>query len=124
MVPEEGVEPTRSKAPADFESAASASSATPGLLAKLTRHASSLKHANGYLRAGQERSTIHSALALLGMRSGNRPIASESHRLPCVTTTVLLIFGIIFAIILRCGSPQGRWSAKVSFQAKECLRHC
>jgi|1186.fasta_scaffold736119_1 hypothetical protein len=44
MVPEEGVEPTRSKAPADFESAASASSATPGLLAKLTRHASSLKH--------------------------------------------------------------------------------
>ena len=36
MVPEEGVEPTRSKAPADFESAASASSATPGLFAKLT----------------------------------------------------------------------------------------
>ena len=32
MVPEEGVEPTQSKAPADFESAASASSATPGLL--------------------------------------------------------------------------------------------
>ncbi len=31
MVPEEGVEPTQSKAPADFESAASASSATPGL---------------------------------------------------------------------------------------------
>ena len=30
MVPEEGVEPTRSKASADFESAASASSATPG----------------------------------------------------------------------------------------------
>ena len=30
MVPEEGVEPTQSKAPADFESAASASSATPG----------------------------------------------------------------------------------------------
>ena len=35
MVPEEGVEPTRSKAPADFESAASASSATPGISAKL-----------------------------------------------------------------------------------------
>src|SRR5262249_8088511 len=35
MVPEEGVEPTRSKAPADFESAASASSATPGMTAKL-----------------------------------------------------------------------------------------
>ncbi len=34
MVPEEGVEPTQSKAPADFESAASASSATPGLLEK------------------------------------------------------------------------------------------
>ena len=34
MVPEEGVEPTQSKAPADFESAASASSATPGLLKK------------------------------------------------------------------------------------------
>ena len=31
MVPEEGVEPTQSKAPADFESAASASSATPGM---------------------------------------------------------------------------------------------
>ena len=30
VVPEEGVEPTRSKASADFESAASASSATPG----------------------------------------------------------------------------------------------
>jgi hypothetical protein len=30
VVPEEGVEPTRSIAPADFESAASASSATPG----------------------------------------------------------------------------------------------
>jgi hypothetical protein len=30
VVPEEGVEPTQSKAPADFESAASASSATPG----------------------------------------------------------------------------------------------
>ena len=30
LVPEEGVEPTQSKAPADFESAASASSATPG----------------------------------------------------------------------------------------------
>jgi hypothetical protein len=30
LVPEEGVEPTRSKASADFESAASASSATPG----------------------------------------------------------------------------------------------
>jgi hypothetical protein len=34
VVPEEGVEPTQSKAPADFESAASASSATPGLLEK------------------------------------------------------------------------------------------
>ena len=34
MVPEEGVEPTQSKAPADFESAASASSATPGLQEK------------------------------------------------------------------------------------------
>ena len=44
MVAVEGLEPTRSKAPADFESAASASSATPGLLAKLTRQASSLKH--------------------------------------------------------------------------------
>jgi hypothetical protein len=32
VVPEEGVEPTRDKVPADFESAASASSATPGLL--------------------------------------------------------------------------------------------
>jgi hypothetical protein len=32
MVPEEGVEPTRDKVPADFESAASASSATPGEL--------------------------------------------------------------------------------------------
>jgi hypothetical protein len=31
---EEGVEPTQSKAPADFESAASASSATPGLQEK------------------------------------------------------------------------------------------
>ena len=34
VVPEEGVEPTQSKAPADFESAASASSATPGQLEK------------------------------------------------------------------------------------------
>jgi hypothetical protein len=34
VVPEEGVEPTQSKAPADFESAASASSATPGLVEK------------------------------------------------------------------------------------------
>ena len=33
-VPKEGVEPTQSKAPADFESAASASSATPGLQEK------------------------------------------------------------------------------------------
>lgn len=29
MVPEEGIEPTRSEAPEDFESSASASSATP-----------------------------------------------------------------------------------------------
>jgi hypothetical protein len=43
LVPEEGVEPTRSKAPADFESAASASSATPGLLPKLTCPALPLK---------------------------------------------------------------------------------
>ena len=35
MVPEEGVEPTRPRRAADFESAASASSATPGLDCKL-----------------------------------------------------------------------------------------
>src|ERR1700741_759049 len=32
LVPEEGVEPTQSKAPADFESRGSASPATPGLI--------------------------------------------------------------------------------------------
>jgi hypothetical protein len=53
MVPEEGVEPTRSKAPADFESAASASSATPGLLANLTRHAAPLKHLQAVLARRQ-----------------------------------------------------------------------
>jgi hypothetical protein len=44
LVPEEGVEPTQSKAPADFESAASASSATPGLVRKVTRGSCGLKN--------------------------------------------------------------------------------
>jgi hypothetical protein len=54
MVPEEGVEPTRSKAPADFESAASASSATPGLIANLTCRALPLKHLAGWQHAIRE----------------------------------------------------------------------
>ena len=37
MVPEEGVEPTRPRRAADFESAASASSATPGFHSNLLK---------------------------------------------------------------------------------------
>ena len=43
MVPEEGVEPTRYKVPLDFESSASASSATPGREPKIARPPVALK---------------------------------------------------------------------------------
>ena len=66
LVPEEGVEPTQSKAPADFESAASASSATPGLLENSTTR-----------RAAQ-----HSQLALLGRASAVRKPETNNLQLP------------------------------------------
>ena len=76
MVPEEGVEPTRSKAPADFESAASASSATPGLLANLTCRAPALKHPKAGWRAGEDISLVFSPLcpshALLSLPQSTR----------------------------------------------------